>query len=109
MRGISLVLVASILSPSIALAQAAQSAAPARDGRYTIFFSPHVRADTFLLDTATGKVWVLTKFSDLNGAPSAWDYMPRLDTAADESAFDKLMGFAPPTSGAAKTLNPNPN
>lgn len=40
--------------------------------RYQIIFSPHVRADTFLLDTQKGKVWQLTSFPDLEGKPTAW-------------------------------------
>ena len=42
---------------------------PDQYGRYVITFSPFARADSFLLDTQTGKVWQLTRFSDLEGEP----------------------------------------
>ena len=33
-------------------------------GRYQIFFSPNVRADTFLVDTSTGRIWRMTRIQD---------------------------------------------
>lgn len=52
-------------------------------GRFQIIFNPSgVRADTFLLDTQTGRIWRPTKFTDLEGEPSAWVYEDRLDTQA---------------------------
>ena len=33
-------------------------------GRYIITFSPHVQADTFLIDTQSGDGWQLTEASD---------------------------------------------
>ena len=32
-------------------------------GRFQIFTSPHEKGDTFMLDTDTGKVWILKKDS----------------------------------------------
>jgi hypothetical protein len=32
-------------------------------GRYQIFFSPNVRADTFLVDTSTGRIWRMMRFT----------------------------------------------
>jgi hypothetical protein len=56
---------------------------PGREfGRYQIFFSPHVRADTFLVDTQTGKVWQVVKYSDLEGDPNIWVPMDRVDNDA---------------------------
>ena len=49
-------------------------------GRYQIVFSPLVRADTFLLDTATGRVWTHPTFSAYEGDPSAWNLEKRFDT-----------------------------
>jgi hypothetical protein len=48
-------------------------------GRYRIIFSPHARADTFLVDTLSGKVWQLTKYVEFVGDPIVWTYMDRLD------------------------------
>jgi len=48
-------------------------------GRYQIFYSPHMRADTFLLDTETGKTWGRIDFSDLPGKPTVWMWEDRVD------------------------------
>lgn len=40
--------------------------------KYQIVFNPNVRADTFLLDNENGKVWQLTKFTDVIGEPTVW-------------------------------------
>lgn len=71
---------------SPAIAQQAQTPPP-RDGRYAIVFSPRVERDTFLLDTATGRVWQLTQYTFLEGEPSAWATLPRLDSDQDETNF----------------------
>jgi hypothetical protein len=39
--------------------------------------------DTFLIDTATGNVWLLTQYSDFNKDPLAWVPMFRLDKPSD--------------------------
>jgi hypothetical protein len=49
-------------------------------GRYQIVFSPHLRADTFLLDTATGRVWSHPQFTAYEGDPTAWNLEKRFDT-----------------------------
>lgn len=63
----------------------AQPGAPIQNGRFQIFINPNVRADTFLVDTQTGKVWQLTQFTDVKGEPTAWNRMDRLDD--DKQAF----------------------
>ncbi len=55
--------------------------------RFQIVFSPHAARDTFLLDTATGRVWQLTSFSYLDGEPVAWDLMTRIDNKDDFGRF----------------------
>jgi hypothetical protein len=82
-------------------------------GRYQILFSPLARADTFLLDTETGKVWQLTKFTDANGEPLAWVPMDRLDSQADWAAFFathkvKQNSSVAPSPAAASTIAPAP-
>lgn len=57
-------------------------------GRYQIVFSPHVRADTFLLDTVTGRVWSHAQYTSYEGNPSAWDLEHRHD-AEDEWTLKK--------------------
>lgn len=60
-------------------------------GRYQIFFSPHARADVFLLDTETGKIWhpvTISNARDSNlksAAPEVWIYQERID---NEQEFD---------------------
>jgi hypothetical protein len=41
----------------------------ARPARFQIFINPNVRADTFLLDTETGKVWSPVTYTNLENAP----------------------------------------
>ena len=47
--------------------------------RYQIVFSPHVRADTFLLDTATGQTWQQVQYTDIEGQPEIWRPRERPD------------------------------
>ena len=54
---------------------------------------PQFRADQYLLDTATGQVWQLTKFSALKGEPEAWKYMQRLHNEIEMFAWVKSKGF----------------
>jgi hypothetical protein len=53
-------------------------------GRYQIVFNPNVRADTFLIDTQTGKTWVATHISDVEGDQTIWLFRDRAD---DEQEF----------------------
>jgi hypothetical protein len=48
-------------------------------GRYQIFINPNVRADTILLDTATGNTWIQTQITDAKGTPSIWMFRERVD------------------------------
>lgn len=47
---------------------------PSGQGRFTIIINPSIRADTFLLDTASGNVW--QQRADTGGQPS-WQLMKR--------------------------------
>lgn len=49
------------------------------EGRYRIVFNPGVRADTFLIDTQTGKTWVQTEITDVESQPTVWMFRDRLD------------------------------
>ncbi len=81
---------------------AAPAKTPAPAGRYVIVFSPHVRADTYLLDTQEGRVWVHATFTDLKDEPDAWVYRDRLDDDIDKSVFAEHKGFKGVGSNAAK-------
>jgi hypothetical protein len=70
----------------------AQPIAPIQNGRFQIFFNPNVRADTFLLDTQTGKVWQLTKFTNLIGDPTVWNRMERIDDDKQEFQLTRSYG-----------------
>jgi len=67
------------------------STAQSHAGRYQIFFSPHARADMYLVDTETGKIWkpvTITNARDTNmdtAAPQVWVYQDRID---NEQEFD---------------------
>ena len=56
------------------------SADNTQNGRYTIIISPNVRADTFLLDTQTGRVWKPVQVTDVVGEPVIWKVMDRADS-----------------------------
>ena len=71
-------------------------------GRYQIVFSPLARADSYLLDTQTGKVWTHVKFTNVEGEPEVWTYEERIDNAAENDAWAlrhtiKPKGQATPT------------
>jgi hypothetical protein len=79
--------------------QSPQSATNSKSdvGRYQIVVSPGVRADTFLLDTATGKTWVQTAITDVEDEPTVWLYRERLDDAADFTAWAMRQKLKKPT------------
>lgn len=78
-----------------ARAQAAVAAAQPQNGRYVIVHSPHVRADTVMIDTATGRVWSLTSYTFLNGEPRAWTLMNQVNNNADREALIQKYGEKP--------------
>jgi hypothetical protein len=67
-------------------------------GRYQIVINPNIRADTFLLDTQSGKVWIPVVCSNCNGEPSRWMYMDRVDNEKEsDSWIDKQKFHNPET------------
>lgn len=95
---------ALMLLPTTVLAQPKEQAAPPQrqEGRYVIVHSPWARMDTMLIDTVTGRVWELVKYTNLNDEPLAWSPVPRLDTAADRQALINAKGFKDEPKGASK-------
>lgn len=66
-------------------------------GRYQIFFSPHARADVYLVDTETGQIWKPitvsnAKDDNFKTPPELWVYQDRVD---NEKEFDRWMAFHP--------------
>jgi len=55
--------------------------------RYQLFSNLNVRADTFLLDTATGKIWQMTTYTDMRGDPTVWVLTTHIDSDADLTEF----------------------
>lgn len=54
------------------------------NGRYQLFFGPHARADIFLVDTATGKIWSNIQYTNLVGKPTVWLYQDRIDSKEEK-------------------------
>ena len=52
---------------------------PPPQGRYAIYFGPFGRADVYLLDSETGRLWKPVTFTDVAGAPEVWVPQDRLD------------------------------
>jgi len=70
-----------------------------------VFFSPHVRADTFLVDTQKGRVWVLTKFTDVRNVPSVFNEIEIIDNTGEVgikySEFERI--YVSPQSDERKS------
>jgi len=52
---------------------------PLPQGRYVIYFGPFARADVYLLDTQTGKVWKPVTYTNIVGQPEVWVAKDRID------------------------------
>ena len=63
-----------------------------RVGRYQIVVNA---TDTFLLDTATGFVWVLKQHTDFNKDPLAWEPMFLLNKPSDTTPLLSEYGLKP--------------
>jgi len=66
-------------------------------GRYVIFFSPHARADQYLVDTDSGRVWEKVSYTDLVGDPEVWMPQPRIDSDAQFDEWLKKQQTKPKT------------
>lgn len=60
-----------------------KNAQSAHTGRYQIVIHPSIRADTYLLDTKTGRTWQRTMYTDLKGDPEVWKILDRVDNDAE--------------------------
>ena len=68
-------------------------------GRYQIVINPQARADTFLLDTATGRVWQRVQYGDLKDTPPAWQLMKRIDNDLDLKKLQREHGVKKDSAG----------
>ena len=88
-------------------AQEARFDSSKQPGRYQVVMHPTFRGDQYILDTITGQIWLLTKFSSLQGEPLAWVPMTKLDSDAEYRAFvtSRRMNDA---AGSAPASGPQP-
>jgi hypothetical protein len=62
-------------------------------GRYQLVLNPNVRADVFLLDTQTGKIWTPVEITNVKdertkaGSPTVWMYQEKVDNKAEWDRF----------------------
>lgn len=59
-----------------------------------------MRADTFLLDTETGKTWRMTSYTDLKGNPDLWLFIDRADDDYQLGLWIKTQTFKEPVQKA---------
>jgi hypothetical protein len=71
------------------VAQTQRPVSMSAPGRYTIVINPNARADTFLLDTETGRVWIPTQFPDIAGKPTVWQIQDRVDDKGELATWLK--------------------
>ncbi|MEK7993273.1 MAG: hypothetical protein AAB403_05655 [Planctomycetota bacterium] len=57
-----------------------QSVTGSATGRYQLIINPQMRRDTFLLDSATGRIWTKVKYTDLKGEPEVWQPDDRVNS-----------------------------
>lgn len=81
-------------------AQTAQSSAKPTIGseRFRIVMRDGVRADTFLLDTETGRIWSRIQYTNVKGAPDVWVFEERLDNDTQREAWGSKIEVIPSTS-----------
>ena len=70
--------------------------ASAITGRYQIVLNPNVRADLFLLDSQTGKVWIPIECSNCAGKPTRWKYMDRVDNEKEDDDWASKQSIEQP-------------
>ena len=64
-----------------------QSPATTSNNRFVIFFSPFARADVYLVDTQSGRVWKPVTYTDIKGQPEVWMPQNRFDTMKEFRAW----------------------
>ena len=69
----------------------------ASDGRFVIYFSPHARADVYLVDTKTGRIWKPVTYTDVAGNPEVWMPQTRIDSNEELRAWLEMQKLKPGT------------
>ena len=87
---------------------AAPQPRPTQPGRFQIVVNPAARADTFLLDTASGHIWQRTKYTDLPGQPEVWQIQDRVDSQLDLVAWAADHQPKPPAPPNPDGAQPQP-
>ena len=96
-----------VLLSLVALGLAIQTPAPQQkaaiipqqqSGRFEIVMRPGIRADTFLLDTQTGRIWVPIEYSNVKGQPTIWKFEERIDGSTDFLEWETRQEYAQPTA-----------
>jgi hypothetical protein len=72
---------------------AVQTTSGVTAGRYQIVFGNFARADVYLLDTQTGKIWERTEFVDVAQKPEVWVFQERIDNK--EALYEWVTSHAP--------------
>jgi len=57
-------------------------------GRYQIFFSPLARADAYLVDTDTGRIWREVQFSNVPHQPFVWLPVDKVDNKQQQDEWE---------------------
>lgn len=60
--------------------QSVQAQATTPQQRFQVVMNPNVVRDTFLVDAQTGRVWVETEITNLDGHPHIWKAEDRIDS-----------------------------
>ena len=85
----------------------------AEPGRYQIFFSPLARADVYLVDTATGRIWRPMNISNaeqpgVSGDPQVWMFQERVDNSEQLAEWFSLFRKVPAPSAPSASTAPPP-
>lgn len=91
-----------VLAALILLGAVGQNQTVAPNARYQIVINTEVRADTFLLDTQTGKIWKPISYTDVPGTPTVWKYQDRVDN------YDQLMQWGREARAQSEAKQPSP-
>lgn len=71
---------------------------PPPQGRYAIYFGPFARADVYLLDTQTGKIWRPVTYTDIVSDPEVWVAQDRVDDRQQMKEWVERQRFKPGAS-----------
>jgi len=78
-----------ILTIALSFPVAVRAAEGGSVGRYQIVVDTNSAHQTFLIDTATGHIWLLNTVTVLQSEPEVWEPMPRFDSARQEADWLK--------------------